>query len=146
MELLSLPLVERVRVLEPARLGGLARLDVLLLETLAPDAALDSLPPTAVLAVLEAEPQAILPEGLAEQVLGPAARFGSDRALLLELAARIGAPVDVQRWLQLRDPSEAGEVLASGPVAAELVAAGGRIVGGPWPPVFTAAGELLTRF
>lgn len=133
-------------MLEPARLRGLARLDVLLLETLAPDAALDSLPATAILAVLEAEPGAILPEGLVAQVLGPAARFGSDRALMLELAARIGGPVDGQRWLQLRDPGEAGEVLASPPVAKELEARGARIVGGPSPPVFTATGELLTRF
>jgi hypothetical protein len=144
--LVSLPLLLRVRVLEPARLAGLARLDVLLLETLPADSALDRLPPSAILAVLEAEPGAALPEGRAEQLLGPAARLGSDRALLLELAARVAGPPDAARWLQLRDPGEVGEVFASRPVAVELEERGARIVGGPSPPVFTPAGELLTRF
>lgn len=145
MEPVSLPLLQRVRPADPDRIRALARLDLLLIETLSADAALDGLPATAILAVLEAEPAALLPEGLAPLVLGPAARFGSDRALLLELAARLAAPSDAPRWLQLRAPGEACEVLASGPVAAELRAAGGRIVGGPWPPVLAADGALLTR-
>ncbi|MDW8371269.1 MAG: hypothetical protein RMK81_13415, partial [Geminicoccaceae bacterium] len=65
--------------------------------------------------------------------------------LLLELAARAGGDPHALRWLQLRAPEEAGEVFASPPVAAELEALGARIVGGPAPPVFAAAGELLTR-
>lgn|GEM_PF-3796935 len=144
--LVSLPLLLRVRVLDPARLTGLARLDVLLLETLPNDAALDRLPATDILAVLAAEPGAILPEGLVPRVLGPAAQWGSDRAFLLELAARVGGPPDARRWLQMRDPGEFGEMFASQPVAAELEARGARIVGGPSPPVFTTEGELLTRF
>lgn len=145
MEPVSLPLLERVRPADPDRIRALDRLDLLLIETLSADAALDRLPATAILALLEAEPAAVLPEGLAPLLLGPAARFGSDRALLLELAARPGPPAGARRWLQLRAPAEAREVLASGPVAAELVAAGGRIVGGPWPPVLAPDGALLTR-
>jgi hypothetical protein len=146
VELVSLPLLERVRVLDPTRLRGLAPLDLLLLETLPVDAEFDRLPPTRILAVLAVEPGAVLPEGLAPELLGPAARAGSDRAFLLELAARVGGPPDARRWLQLRDPGEFGEMFASRPVAAELEARGARIVGGPSPPVFDESGELLTRF
>ncbi len=145
MEPVSLPILERVRPADPDRIRALARLDLLLIETLSADAALDRLPATAILAVLEADPGAVLPEGLAPLVLGPASHFGSDRAFVLELAARVGDPPDARRWLQLRAPAEVREVLASGPVAAELLAAGGRIVGGPWPPVLAPDGALLTR-
>lgn len=140
--LVSLPLLLRVRVLERAILERLAALDVLLIETIPAGSGLAGLPRARLVAVLDAEPGAEVVEGA---VLGPSARLGSDRALLLELAARAGGEPETLRWLQLASPLEAGEVLASRPVAGELRAQGGRIVGGPAPPVFTAAGELLTR-
>lgn len=140
--LVSLPLLLRVRVLDRALLQPLAALDVLLLETLGAGAGLAGLPEARLVAVLDAEPGA---EAAEEAMLGPSARLGSDRALLLELAARAGGEPEALRWLQLTSPLEAGEVLASRPVAAELATAGARTVGGPAPPVFTAAGELLTR-
>lgn len=140
--LVSLPLLLRVRVLDRALLGRLAPLDVLLLETLHAAAGLTGLPAARFSAVLEAEPGR---EPAEAPMLGPAARLGSERALLLELAARAGGAPEALRWLQLRAPEEAGEVLASPPVAVELEALGARIVGGPAPPVFTEAGELLTR-
>jgi hypothetical protein len=143
--LASLPLLERVRPADPTRLAALAPLDVLLLERLGAGTGRPALPEAALLGVLEVEADAASPERLAPLVLGPASRFGSDRALLLELAARIGAQSDALRWLQLRAPGEAFEALASRPVAVELLALGGRIVGGPWPPVLAEDGALLTR-
>lgn len=170
--LVSLPLLLRVRLgrfaapvppeaLEgPAALGAqLARvlppldLDVLLIERLetAEPGAGDGAEPVqgavsfARLGVLELVGATPVPPALATLTLGPAQQLGSDRALLLELVARAPRSGDALRFLQMAAPHEAGEVLASRPVAAELEALGGSIVGGPSPPVFTAKGALLTR-
>lgn len=169
--LLSLPLLLRVRlgrfaepvpaaVLEcPATLGaGLARLlppfalDLLLIERLetgeggepTPRAGAESVR-FGLLGVLEVPVGTVVPPALAAQTVGPAERLGSERAVLLELVARAPRTGDALRYLQLATPHEAGEVLASRPVAAELEAQGGRIVGGPAPPVLDATGQLLTR-
>lgn len=146
MELVSLPLLLRLRLEDARALAGLATLDVLLVERLARTEGLDRLPPAALVGVLAVdEPAASLPVALAARLVGPAARSGSERALVLELVARTAGAPDALRWLQLRAPGETGEVLASPSVAAELEAAGARVVGGPAPPVFGRARELLTR-
>ncbi len=169
--LLSLPLLLRVRLgrfAEPVPAATLERpetlgtrlacllpplaLDVLLIERLKTGER-DEPPPGAatepvrfgLLGVLEVPAATLVPPALAALTVGPAERLGSERAVLLELVARAPRTGDALRYLQLAAPHEAGEVLASRPVAAELEAQGGRIVGGPAPPVFTAAGELLTR-
>ncbi len=97
------------------------------------------------LGVLEVPAPTVVPPAVAAQTVGPAERLGSERAVFLELVARAPRTGDALRYLQLAAPHEAGEVLASRPVAAELAEQGGRIVGGPAPPYITDRGELLTR-
>lgn len=169
--LLSLPLLLRVRLgrfAPPPPPGALAdrcalaaglalllpplELDALLLERLqsgppgGPIPAGPS-PPLAfgLLGVLEVAPDTAVPEALADAVIGPAARLGSERAVVLELLARASASGDALRFLQMSALHEAGEVLASRPVARALEAAGGVVVGGPGPPLLAVDGALLTR-
>ncbi len=170
--LLALPALLRVRLgrfaapVPPAALaepGALARrlalvippleLDVVLLERLeaAPDgddsgdAPAADAPVVRLWGVLEVAADTVVADEFAAALIGPAARLGSDRAVVLEVVARAGARGDALRYLQMAAPHEAGEVLASPSVARALAAAGGRIVGGPSPPVFAADGALLTR-
>jgi hypothetical protein len=169
--LLSLPLLLRVRLgrfadpvpaeaLErPETLGArLARLlppieiDLLLIERLETGER-GEVPPAAgsepvrfgLLGVLEVPAATVVPPALAAVTVGPAERLGSERAVLLELVARAPRTGDAIRYLQMAAPHEAGEVLASRSVAAELEGRGGRIVGGPAPPYISDRGELLTR-
>lgn len=169
--LLSLPLLLRVRLgrfAEPVPAAALEHPETLgtRLARLLPPLALDLLlierletgergePPVAagpepvrfgLLGVLEVPAATLVPPALAGLTVGPAERLGSERAVLLELVARAPRVGDALRYLQLAAPHEAGEVLASRPVAAALEAQGGRIVGGPAPPYITDRGELVTR-
>ncbi|MDW8123867.1 MAG: hypothetical protein RMJ04_03715, partial [Geminicoccaceae bacterium] len=62
MELVSLPLLLRLRLEDARALAGLATLDVLLVERLARTEGLDRLPPAALVGVLAVdEPAASLP-------------------------------------------------------------------------------------
>ncbi len=146
MEPVSLPPLLRVRWPSGRPLAGLDALDVLLVETLPAEGEERALPSARCVGLLSVEPGcAAIPVAGSGVVLGPAIRLGSERALLIELAARSGAPPDAVRWLQIASPTETGEVLASPALARELEAMGGEITGGPSPPVLGPRGELLTR-